>query len=81
MTRYSATAIASFAGVLIRTSDLQAGNDIDAFYIGVGDQFDDDRRYVREVSGGAADYPKVQVLLPISEQNKTSCTISTVGQS
>jgi hypothetical protein len=34
----------------MRTRDLKTRNHIGAFYIGLGDQFDDDRRFVRETT-------------------------------
>jgi hypothetical protein len=39
-----------FRLILTRAGDLKAGNHTGAFYIGVGDQFDDDRRIAREYS-------------------------------
>jgi hypothetical protein len=39
-----------FRLILTRVSDLKIGNHLGAFYIGVGDQFDDDRRLVRETA-------------------------------
>ena len=37
-----------FRLILTRDSDLKTGSYIGTFYIGVGDQFDDERRLVRE---------------------------------
>lgn len=37
-----------FRSILTRHGDLKARNDTGVFYIGLGDQFDDDRRLVRE---------------------------------
>jgi hypothetical protein len=46
-----------FRSILTRRDDLKAESDTDVFYIGVGDQFDDDRRLVR----ATADNPSGRV--------------------
>ena len=40
----------AFRSILTRYGDLRARNDTGVFYIGLGDQFDDDRRLVRETA-------------------------------
>jgi hypothetical protein len=40
----------AFRSILTRHGELKARNDTGAFYIGLGDRFDDDRRLVRETA-------------------------------
>jgi hypothetical protein len=40
----------AFRSILTRHGDLKARNDTGVFYVGLGDQFDDDRRLVRETA-------------------------------
>src|SRR5262245_4803099 len=66
----------AFSLILKSRRDMEDRIDTGTLYIGVGDQFDDDRRIVREtvstpLSGGTRDYSKVQVLLSIGEGNQT----------
>lgn len=39
-----------FKLILAQDSDTKIGGDIGIFYIGLGDRFDDDRRFVRETT-------------------------------
>jgi hypothetical protein len=48
MLRIHQVSQAVFGSVSTRHGDLEAGNHTDVLYIGLGDQFDDDRRLVRE---------------------------------
>lgn len=41
-----------FRLILTWTGDLKTGNNAGAFYVGVGDRFDDDRRFAREDDTG-----------------------------
>jgi hypothetical protein len=72
-----------FKLILMRNSDRTARTYIGTSYIGVGDQFDDDRRLICETALGSAAHPtspKYRFHYPASERNMTICTILAVQQ-